>query len=83
MCYAVERARRLLSLAPRSTMIDKRGLSKEELQIAEERHKQLMKQSNISSSHLVTKRCGDLYTSFHLIRDNVDADDFIEVCCDI
>uniref|UniRef100_A0A9J2NZW3 Tr-type G domain-containing protein n=1 Tax=Ascaris lumbricoides TaxID=6252 RepID=A0A9J2NZW3_ASCLU len=55
-----------------------KGLSKEELQIAEERHKQLMKQSNISSSHLVTKRCGDLYTSFHLIRDNVDADDFIE-----
>nr|Q17045.1 RecName: Full=GTP-binding protein AGP-1 [Ascaris suum]AAA86432.1 GTP-binding protein [Ascaris lumbricoides] len=56
-----------------------KGLSKEELQIAEERHKQLMNQSNISSSHLVTKRCGDLYTSFHLIRDSVDADDFIEV----
>ncbi|VDK43117.1 unnamed protein product [Anisakis simplex] len=57
----------------------KKGLCEKDLQIAEEKHKELMKQSNISSVQLVKKQCGDLFTSFHLVRRNVDVDDFIEV----
>ncbi|KHN80302.1 GTP-binding protein AGP-1 [Toxocara canis] len=56
-----------------------KGLSKEELRIAEERHNMLMKRWNISSIRLVEKQYGDLCTSFHLIRRSVDLDDFIEV----
>ncbi|VDM39003.1 unnamed protein product [Toxocara canis] len=48
-----------------------KGLSKEELRIAEERHNMLMKRWNISSIRLVEKQYGDLCTSFHLIRRSV------------
>ncbi|VDN01041.1 unnamed protein product [Thelazia callipaeda] len=56
-----------------------RGLSKEDLEVAERKHLELLKATDITSTHLLTRQKGSLYTSLHLLRKAVDQDDFIEI----
>ncbi|OZC09165.1 GTP-binding protein AGP-1 family protein [Onchocerca flexuosa] len=57
----------------------KRGLSKDDLELSEKKHIALLEGTGIISTRLVTKQQGSLYTRAHLVRKEVDPDDFIEV----
>uniref|UniRef100_A0A915PSP8 Tr-type G domain-containing protein n=1 Tax=Setaria digitata TaxID=48799 RepID=A0A915PSP8_9BILA len=57
----------------------KRGLSKDDLKLSERKHLALLNGAGVVSTHLVTKKQGDLYTCAHLVRKEIDPDDFIEV----
>ncbi|MCP9266427.1 GTP-binding protein 1 [Dirofilaria immitis] len=57
----------------------KRGLSKDDLELSEKKHIALLEGIGLVSTRLVTKQQGNLYTRAHLVRKEVDPDDFIEV----
>ncbi|VDK72984.1 unnamed protein product [Litomosoides sigmodontis] len=56
-----------------------RGLSKDDLELSEKKHIALLEGTGVVSTCLVTRQQGNLYTRAHLVRKEVDPDDFIEV----
>uniref|UniRef100_A0A0N5B0R9 Tr-type G domain-containing protein n=1 Tax=Syphacia muris TaxID=451379 RepID=A0A0N5B0R9_9BILA len=57
-----------------------KGLTKKELEIAEQNNNEILKRINATATHLVTKQCSpDMNTAFYLVRKNLKIEDFIEV----
>ncbi|MFH4982794.1 hypothetical protein AB6A40_009503 [Gnathostoma spinigerum] len=56
-----------------------RGLSQKDLEISEAKHDRIVKNVGAVATHLVTKQSGGLFTSTYLVRNEIEAEDFIEV----